>query len=278
MKKYLLILESFLLLALFFSCAPSSQSTEKTQGRANIFVSDNINVALGVPTDQNLTDDHLIERTQYVLSYNLYRKVANWVSWNLDSSWYGDAPRYSGNFIADTSLPDSFYKVKHSDYTNSGYDRGHMVRSEERTRTIEDNKATFLMTNILPQHPDLNRGVWLNLEYHCEDLCKKEKKKLFVIAGGVFHSEKRIKNSVAIPDSCFKIIVVLNNGESIESITDSTEVIAVMMPNFAGVRNEKWQSYLTTIRRIENSTGYNFLSNLSDGLQQTIENKSYKPD
>lgn len=278
MKKYLLILESFLLLALFFSCAPSSQSTEKTQGGANIFVSDNINVALGVPTDQNLTDDHLIERTQYVLSYNLYRKVANWVSWNLDSSWYGDVPRYSGNFIADTSLPDSFYKVKHTDYTNSGYDRGHMVRSEERTRTIEDNKATFLMTNILPQHPDLNRGVWLNLEYHCEDLCKKEKKKLFVIAGGVFHSEKWIKNSVAIPDSCFKIIVVLNNGESIESITDSTEVIAVMMPNFAGVRNEKWQSYLTTIRRIENSTGYNFLSNLSDGLQQTIENKSYKPD
>lgn len=277
MKKYFLIIESFLLLVLFFSCSPLSQSSELKQGGANILLSDNINVALGIPIDQDISDDHLIERTQYVISYNKYKNVANWVSWNLDSSWYGDAPRYSGNFITDNSLPDSFYKVKHSDYTNSGYDRGHMVRSEERTRTVEDNKASFLMTNILPQHPDLNRGVWLNLEYHCEYLCKKEKKKLFVIAGGVYHSENRVKNAAAIPDSCFKIIVVLNNNESIESITDSTEVIAVIMPNFAGVRNEKWHNYLTTIRRIETSTGYNFLSNLSEELQNSIENRSFNP-
>lgn len=277
MKKYLFVVESFLLLVLFFSCSPSSQSSEQKLDSANFLLSDNINVALGIPTDQDFSDDHLIKRAQYVISYNKYRNVANWVSWNLDSSWYGDAPRYSGNFITDTSLPDSFYKVKHSDYTNSGYDRGHMVRSEERTRTVEDNKTTFLMTNIIPQHPDLNRGVWLNLEYHCENLCKKEKKKLFVIAGGVYHSENRVKNAAAIPDSCFKIIVVLNSSEEIESITDSTVVIAVMMPNFAGIRNEKWQNYLTTIRRIENSTGYNFLSNLSEKLQNSIENRSYYP-
>jgi endonuclease G len=153
-----------------------------------------------------------------------------------------------------------------------------MVRSEERTRTVDDNKATFLLTNILPQHPDLNRGIWLKLENYCEDLCKKEKKELFVIAGGVFHTENRVKNAVAIPDSCFKIIVVLNNGESIESITDSTAVIAVMMPNIAGVRNEKWQKYVTTIRRIENSSGYDFLSNLSGELQDIIENRFYKHD
>lgn len=103
MKKYFLIIESFLLLVLFFSCSPLSQSSELKQGGANILLSDNINVALGIPIDQDISDDHLIERTQYVISYNKYKNVANWVSWNLDSSWYGDAPRYSGNFITDNS-------------------------------------------------------------------------------------------------------------------------------------------------------------------------------
>ena len=276
MKKYLFLIGSFLLVLIFSSCSPSYQSTNQQSSGLNIFGSNNVNVALGIPVDKDSTDDYLILRTQYVLSYNPYRNAANWVSWNLDSSWYGDTPRYSRSFITDTSLPDSCYKVKHSDYTNSGYDRGHMVRSEERTRTVDDNKATFLLTNILPQHPDLNRGIWLKLENYCEDLCKKEKKELFVIAGGVFHTENRVKNAVAIPDSCFKIIVVLNNGESIESITDSTAVIAVMMPNIAGVRNEQWQKYVTTIRRIENSSGYDFLSNLSGELQDIIENRFYK--
>jgi len=168
--------------------------------------------------------------------------------------------------------------VNHDDYTNSGYDRGHIVRSEERTATPEDNKSTFYLTNVIPQTPDLNRGVWLNFEYYCEHLCKKENKTLYVYAGGVFHSDSTLKGEgkVAIPDSCFKIVLVLDEGQDISTVSKETIVIAVMMPNIEGVRRDKWGQYITTVRRIEQSTGYNFFSTLSDELQDILETRSYE--
>ncbi len=275
MKRNLFFLSSLLFIILVLSCSGLSSVSVVGTTENRSLVIDNINVAAGVPADRDSTDDYIIIRPQYVLSYNPVRNVPNWVSWNLDSSWFGDASRYRGAFIADTTLPDSFYRVRHSDYTGSGYDRGHMVRSEERTRNTEDNKSTFILSNILPQRPDLNRGVWLNLEYFCEDLCKNQKKELFIIAGGIFRTENRIKEKIAIPDSCFKIIVVLNEGDSVESVTDTTSVIAVVMPNVNGIRNIPWSNYLTTVRRIESSTGYDFLSNVSSSAQEIIENRIY---
>lgn len=266
---------SILLLLFLVSCSTTNKQIEVRNSNSYSLYIDNVNTTLGVPVDKDSTDDYIIIRPQYVLSYNPNKNAANWVSWNLDTSWFGNVPRFSGNFISDSALPDSFYKVKHSDYTYSGYDRGHMVRSEERTKTVEDNKSTFLLTNILPQRPDLNRGVWLNIEYYCEDLCKKENKELFIIAGGIFRSENKIKDKIAVPDSLFKIIVVLNSGESIESINDTTTVIAVVMPNINGIRKDNWQKYLTTIRRIENSTGYDFLSNVNKQIQDVIENRIF---
>ena len=232
-----------------------------------------INATLGIPTDSDTTDDYLIIRSQYVLSYNPKKNAANWVGWELNISWYGNAQRYKGNFITDSSLPKSFYKVKDSDYTNSGYDSGHLVRSKERTRNDKDNESTFILTNIIPQRPDLNRGVWLDLEYYCEKLCKVEGKELFVIAGGIFNSRNRLKNHALIPDTCFKIIVILNTGESVSSINSNTKTIAVVIQNMNGIRNNNWEEYKTTISRIEKSTVYNFLSNISQNIQEDIEVK-----
>jgi endonuclease G, mitochondrial len=239
---------------------------------AMMFSGDSINVQLGIPSDNDPSDDYLIFRHQYVLSYNKKRNVANWVSWTLNAGWFGEAPR-SGKFISDTTLPQEFYRVKTSDYNNSGYDRGHLVQSEERTKTDEDNHATFVLSNIIPQRPDLNQGVWLRLESYCNDLCRKLNKDLYIIAGGIFHSDRTIRHGIAVPDSCFKIIVVLDKEKSLSDITATTEVIAVVMPNENGVRNDAWEKYRTTIRRIEASTGYNFLSRVSQNIQDAIENK-----
>lgn len=224
-----------------------------------------IHTTMGVPFDNDTTDDYIIVREQYVLSYNAGKGVPNWVAWQLNKNWYGDVPRYNGNFITDTTLPEGMYRVKHSDYTNSGYDRGHMVRSEERTRTVEDNKSTFILTNIMPQTPDLNQGVWLNLEYHCEDLCKKFDRDLYVYAGGVFHTDSTVKGEgkVAVPDSCFKIILICPSGSYVP-----IDTIAVMMPNIAGVRTDKWEKYKTTIKNIENSTRYVFLRKLNSVFEE----------
>jgi endonuclease G, mitochondrial len=230
-----------------------------------------VHLRLGFPKDADSSDDYIIRRPQYCVSYNYKREEPNWVSYELNADWYGDVARYSGNFISDTSLPASMYRVKHSDYTNSGYDRGHMVRSEERTKTVEDNKTTFLLTNIIPQRPDLNQGVWLNFEYYCEDLCKKENKELFIMTGGIYHSNITIGNGVAVPDSCWKIVVVLDKGQGLRNISDTTRIIAVKMPNIQGVRSDNWEKYQCSVDAIEASTGYDFLNYVKKEIQEKIE-------
>ncbi len=262
------------LLITMISCAsPVDSSNNPPDNNTNPYNILSTHVSLGVPFDADSTDDYLIVRNQYVLSYNKVLNIPNWVSWELNSDWFGDVDRYSGNFITDTTLPIGFYRVKHSDHTNSGYDRGHLVRSEERTKTIEDNKSTFILTNIIPQTPDLNRGVWLNLEYYCEDLCKKDNKLLYVIAGGINRTKNTIGNQIVVPDSCFKIVVVLEKGQSLLDVNESTQIISVVMPNIEGVRSDKWEKYRTSIRAIENSTGYNFLDKLPINIQNIIEQR-----
>jgi endonuclease G len=222
-----------------------------------------------------------MEKPQYVLSYNNARGGANWVAWNLNESWYGTVERKQGQFITDMSLPDGFQRITHNDYTGSGYDRGHMVRSEERTRTREDNDATFLMTNILPQTHDLNAGPWLSLETYCEVLAKKKNHELYLIAGGIYDKNPEYlkgkgNGRVAIPKSTWKIVVVLERGQGLESVNKETRVIAVNMPNEQGKEFKKsgWRKYLTTVDELERLTGYDFLSNVPPDIQAVIESKT----
>jgi endonuclease G, mitochondrial len=240
-------------------------------------------ILLGIPVDDSDADDVPVRRPQYVLSYNPILNAANWVSWECSAAWYGDVPRRRGAFLTDPLLPAGLRRVRDRDYSGSGFDRGHMVRSEERTRTAEDNRSTFYLTNVLPQHPALNRVTWLALEYWCERQCKDHDRMLCVIAGGVFHGPLRriggthTGDGVAVPDSCFKIIVVLNPGEGPGDVDATTPVIAVMMPNDATAAGESWTHYLTTVDLIEDSTGYDFLSAVSEDIQDIIEARPYTP-
>jgi endonuclease G len=229
---------------------------------------------MGIAADATPDDDYYMVKPQYVLSYNRFKNVPNWVSWNLNASWYGDAERHSGDFIPDRSLPAGWYQVRHSDYTNSGYDRGHMVRSEERTATRADNDSTFLLTNILAQYNDMNAGPWGKLENYCEDLCKGENKELYLIAGGIFSATSPVlKGVVTVPDECFKIVVILERGQRLKDVTSVTRVIAVRMPNVKGIRANDWKMYRTSVDEIEQLTGYDFLKNITKSAQDSLEMK-----
>jgi len=231
-----------------------------------------VHVSLGIPYDKDSSDDYIINRTTYFVSYNPTLNVANYVSYELNADWYGDVPRYP-SFITDTTLPSSMYRVKHEDYTNSGYDRSHIVASEERTRTVEENKSTFLFTNIIPQKPDVNQGVWNSMERWCETMCKDSNANLYIIAGSVYSTKNKIKGIVTIPDSCFKIAVVLKKGEGLSAINNMTRIEAVMIPNKDGVRKDDWTKYKTSIDNIEKTTGYNFMDYIPTVVQQQIEAK-----
>ena len=106
------------------------------------------------------------------MSYNGNEGKANWVAWTLKSSDLGPVPR-SNDFREDRDLPSSFRKADSDDYKGSGFDRGHLCPSEDRTTQFYLNQETFLMSNMIPQTPELNRGPWKFLEEYCRKLAKK---------------------------------------------------------------------------------------------------------
>lgn len=258
---------------------PSPKKKNNTNTKIPAFDSPEIHIAMGIPTrtakgSSEPNDNILIQKPQYALSYNASNQIANWVSWLVSASWFGDAPRHKGKFLSDSSLPEGIYRVRHDDYSGSGYDRGHMVRSEERTRNPEDNKATFLMTNILPQYHDLNAGPWLRLEEYCQELAQKEGKELYISAGGILQKQpETIGKGVAVPDSFYKIIVALNPGENADNVDGETRIIAVIMPNSKGIIGEGWGQYRVSVNEVEKKAGYDFLPALADNIEELLESR-----
>ena len=238
----------------------------------------NRNLLLGNPSNAapsvaSNIDNYLMVKPQFVLSYNSKTKTANWVSWQLNRSWIGAADRQD-NFRPDDSLPDAWYKVRPNDYTGSGYDRGHIAPSADRTRNEADNSSTFLMTNMMPQVPELNRGVWGDLEEYCRELVRAGKE-LYIVAGPVGKQGAIGKTEkIAVPAKTWKVIAVLDRqGLGIQGITANTRAIAVMMPNDASVKGKGWKSFRVSVKQVERETGLNFLSNVPPQVQQVIEGK-----
>jgi endonuclease G len=237
----------------------------------------NPNLLLGNPSNAASnaasTDNYLMVKSQYVLSYNNKTHTANWVSWQLNRSWIGTADRQD-NFRPDNALPANWYKVRPNDYTGSGYDRGHIAPSADRTRNEADNSSTFLMSNMMPQVPELNRGVWGDLEDYCRELVQSGKE-LYIVAGPV-GSKGSIgkKEKIAVPAKTWKVIVVLDRpGLGVSGVTANTRAIAVEMPNDASVKGKGWKSFRVSVRQVERETGLNFLSNVPVQVQQAIESK-----
>lgn len=248
---------------------PVGPAAQPGQGRAK-----SVHLTLGIPTDANPADDLLVVKEQYALSYNPTRNDPNWVSWNLNASHFGPAKRFSGKFMPDQQLPGGVYRVRHEDYSGSGYDRGHMVRSEERTASDADNQATFTTTNLLPQYHDLNAGPWLRLEEYCQHLAQRGGKELYIVAGGIFSANPpTIGKGVAVPDATFKIVVVLERGQGLGEVTPQTRVIAASMPNKKGIQGEGWGQYRTTVDEIERQTGYDFLPEVPEAAQRAVEGR-----
>jgi endonuclease G, mitochondrial len=254
---------------LLVSCA--DEAAKPVGGRDN-------NLTMGNPSGAyTQLDNYLVEKPQYTLSYNASRGTPNWVSWHLSSAWFGSAPRQD-NFRADLTLPASFYRVIPGDYTNSGFDRGHNIPSADRTLTAEDNAATFLMSNIIPQAPTNNQQTWANLESYCRKLAN-EGNELYIImgqygkggTGSNGYLETLAGGKVTVPNRIWKVIVVLPVGTNdVSRVTTSTRVIAVDTPNSNSI-STSWGGYRTTVDAIEAKTGYNILSNVPAAIQDVIE-------
>jgi endonuclease G, mitochondrial len=246
----------------------------------------NSHLTLGNPTnavaDVNVPDNYLMVKPQYVLSYNRDKGEPNWVSWHLDSSWLGSAPRQD-DFRPDPSLPAGWYHVQDSDYSNSGFDRGHMCPSADRTSSVADNSATFLMTNFVPQAPSNNQGPWEQLESYLRDLVLQGNE-IYIVAGGAgiggTGTQGGITTTIAsghvtVPAYTWKIAVVIPNGNNdLDRLSKTTRVISVAMPNSESIgRSTPWRSFRVTVKSIEALTGDDFFSNVRPQVRRILKQK-----
>lgn len=222
-------------------------------------------------------NNYLLEKPQYVMSYSRDRGTPNWVSWHVNKDWVGAAPRQD-DFRSDNSLPAGWYRVSASDYSGTGFDRGHNCPSGDRTRTEEDNSATFLMTNIIPQAPEHNRGTWGNMEEYIRTLVEAGQE-VYVIMGNYGKGGKGSNGTaqtidegkITVPEHIWKVVVVLPEGEDdLSRITTDTRVIAVNTTNVNTI-SSSWGRYRTTVDAIESATGYDLLSALPAEVQQVLE-------
>ena len=205
--------------------------------------------------------------------------MANWVSWHLSTAWMGTATRCDC-FTSDASLPSGFFRATTSMYTSTGFDRGHLCPSDDRTLSASENSITFLMTNMTPQAPNMNEVTWEAFETYCRTLATAGNE-LYIIAGGYgtggTGSTGGTTSSIAsgainVPSHFWKIAVILPVGtDDVNRVTTSTRVIAIDMPNTQTVNAHTWDYYRTSVDAIETATGYNFLSNVPVSIQNVIE-------
>ena len=228
------------------------------------------------------SNNYLILRDQYALSYNKSKLIANWVSWHVGTGDIGKAKR-TNSFRPDMTLPKGWYKVRPNDYNGSGFDKGHLCPSADRTNSEKDNDATFLMTNMVPQAPGSNRGVWREFEEYCRRLVKRGNE-LYIIAGaygegGTGSKGKlfKLRHQVTVPSNTWKAIIILPEGDNdLGRINIDTRIICIDIPNKESVKNKKWRDFKITLAELELHTGFSLFNNINPDAKRALLTKMDK--
>jgi len=234
-----------------------------------------VHTKMGIPSPTSSTDPNsfLSVKSEYVVSYNGSKKVPNWVSWELNTSYLGAIDRQD-DYRPDDTFPGNEPQASLADYSGSGYDRGHMCPSADRTLTTLTNSHTFYLTNMIPQAANNNQGPWADLEIESRNLVRTGKE-LFVVSGGTFSTgSNTVGAGMVVPDQTWKVIVVLDQvGQGAGEVTTATRVIAVLMPNENALISKEadWHTYRVSVDMIETLTGYDLLSDVAPEIQAVIE-------
>jgi endonuclease G len=140
--------------------------------------------------------DKVVNKQIYTSYYSIKLKVPLYIVYELNNGG-GDVSRKGMRFIEESITANN------KDYSKSGYDRGHLVSAEDFAFNKYLEELTFSYFNVFPQHPKLNRGSWKAWENKIRLESKRSPLKIYV--GGIYGTNK-IKNKIAIPDYCWKVV------------------------------------------------------------------------
>jgi endonuclease G len=245
--------------------APSPSPSPPGEGLAL-----SVHTTLGIPEHAVVGDaeHYLLVKPQFVTSFDSHRKNPRWTSWELTSAWLGSTPR-SPSFTRDADLPSSIPQADNSDYSGSGFQRGHILPSADRTKSAADNESTFVFTNVVPQTAESNTGTWETLE-RAERTLTQGGGHVFIIAGSIYADHQTIGAGVAVPTSMFKVVVVLQGARPTPAdVTTTTRVISVEIPNTTTVSGD-YKHYRTSFGALESKTGFRFLSDVPAAVHDAL--------
>ena len=204
----------------------------------------------------------LLQNKGYLVGYSEIHKDPAWVAYRLYKVENPPTLPRPTKFSTDLR---TLARVKTTDYTNTGYDRGHMAPNHAiATRYGEDAQLeTFLLSNICPQKPNLNRKVWEHLEATEADDYANRFEEIWVIDGPIFNDPpEKLPAGVDVPRAFFKILV--------DEVAGKPRMLAFIMPQ--GVKgDEKPRAFLTSVQEIEKETGLDFFSDLPKEEEQKLE-------
>lgn len=218
--------------------------------------------------------DQIIINRHYTIGYSYYFRQAKWALEIVD-------PNKSDLERADTFRPDyripELFRADLADYEGSGYDRGHLVASANQGETEIQNSETFLLSNMSPQIPKFNRGIWKNLEEAVRKLdTKKEIWETYVICGPIFLFDLEVKTieskdedgvSLPIPHAYFKSILTENNKGKLH-------MWSFIIPNEA--TNKPLADFLVATAKVDKYAGLHLWERLV-GREIEKEKKNVRP-
>ena len=204
--------------------------------------------------------EQIIRHSGYTVSYNKDLKIPNWVSYELTREETKGKEKRGNRFITDPLVTGPI--ATNADYTRSGYDKGHMAPAADMKWSPEAMKESFYFSNMCPQHPQLNRRGWKNLEDKIRNWAIADSA-IIIICGPIIEKQPKTigKNKVVVPQQFFKVVL--------SPFVKPIRAIGFLFNNEQA--GEPLSSYVVTVDSIESLTNMDFFAPLPDEIENRIE-------
>ena len=206
--------------------------------------------------------DEIITHTGYTLCYSEKNEQAKWVAYRLTKTMCeNDTVKRANNFRADPNVRTG--SATPDDYKKSGYDRGHLCPAGDMKWSRQAMSESFYMSNMSPQKPGFNRGIWKKLEEKTRNWAIQNEE-IFIVTAGVLNDTLPYIGAldhVSVPKYYYKIILDYKQPE--------LKAIGFLMENT--VSKNSIFKYAVPIDSIEVLTGVDFFHNLPDSIENILE-------
>ncbi|EJX08412.1 DNA/RNA endonuclease G [gut metagenome] len=250
------------------SPAPATKPGRGNHQSGNVTPAADKGMALYVPNSKELEiprmlsprKEQFIQHLGYVVSYNPDKKVPNWVAYELTRQETQGKAKRSDRFVADPAVRGAM--ATNTDYNRSGYDKGHMAPAADMKWNSQAMKESFYFSNMCPQHPQLNRRGWKDLEEKIRDWAIADSA-IIVICGPIYGKQTKTigKGKVAVPQRFFKVVL--------SPFVKPMRAIGFLFNNQQAV--EPLSTYAVSVDCIEKLTQMDFFAPLPDDIEKQIE-------